>query len=280
MCSARESLEADVDAGFEILHIDTSVGPDEVVPTETAIDRLLELYTAAHEAAVRGNRSVSFEVGLERQAQEVGDPAEFEHVIETVLGRIAAARLPRPVFVVAQTGTKVEAASNVGDLTRADLRTDALSDVQALSDVCRKNGCALKAHNVDYLEPVHVRDLMLHGVDAINVAPEFGVRETRSLLRLMGQARADDLRSEFLSIALESGRWSSWLGPRATSAADLQKATLAGHYVFAEPRVRAIVAALGARLARSGGPSVGDVLTAEARALVSAYLGSTMVRAG
>ena len=81
------------------------------------------------------------------------------------------------------------------------------------------------------------------GINASNVAPEFGVTETCGLLYAL---RAKGLKSEFdrfVEIALASDKWRKWMLPGST-ATDIDKAIICGHYVYADPRIKEIRQAL------------------------------------
>lgn len=248
MNSSAASFLADIDAGFDLLHIDTSAELDGEAQREVAVNRMVELYGQCHEYARDGGQSIEFEIGFEDQAVETNDPEDFAHGVRLALGGLHEAGLPGPRFIVAQTGTKVVELRNVGALTRPSERSRVGSDVEALAEVCHANGAELKAHNCDYLDDASWRELVQRGVAAFNIAPEFGVVETKALLALLDRCGLKSLVDEFLAMAYDSGNWRKWLEPHS-SATEFERAVMAGHYVFAADRAREIraEAALGAR---------------------------------
>ncbi|GAB7045961.1 hypothetical protein [Catenuloplanes indicus] len=147
--SSLRSLRADIDAGMRILHLDTSRERDRPAAAESAVRRLLTLYGECHEYASATGRTVDFEVGVEEQSPAAGDAEEFRQMVADLVACLDAASLPRPVFIVAQTGTKVVEDGNHGALVH-DPETVRRA-VPALRATCRSAGARLKAHNGDYL---------------------------------------------------------------------------------------------------------------------------------
>ncbi|MFB9932250.1 tagatose-6-phosphate kinase [Amycolatopsis halotolerans] len=235
MAASLASFRADIEAGFDLLHIDTCLDLDGPASIDRAISRLVKLYGECHEAARELGREVRFEIGFEDQGVDTNDPAEFRDQVTEVCSRLAADGLPVPAFVVAQTGTKVLETENTGALLTAPSAVGFA--VAQLARVCAEVGSSLKAHNADYLPAESLRRLMQRGVAAVNVAPEFGVVETRALLALLDEAGLAAERDEFLRLAHDSGSWRKWLKP-GTAATDRERAVIAGHYVFATDEFR------------------------------------------
>jgi D-tagatose-1,6-bisphosphate aldolase subunit GatZ/KbaZ-like len=245
LASALISLRADVDAGFDLLHIDTSCGPAGDVPGEVAATRLIELYERIARYAEAAGRRVDFEIGLEQQERGVGSPAALGSLLRSVLGELDRRGLPRPRFVVAQTGTNVVEMRNVGEITGAG--PECMARLEALVAVCDEHGVALKAHNCDYLGPDSWELLARCGVGAANVAPEYGVAQTRTFLELLRARGLHTARARFLHLAHRSGRWRKWLAAPPT-AGWYERAVLAGHYVFSHPEIAAVLRPLDATL--------------------------------
>ncbi|MBO8186276.1 class II D-tagatose-bisphosphate aldolase non-catalytic subunit [Streptomyces spirodelae] len=231
--SCVRSFTADLDAGFGLLHIDTSQGRPGTgpVPAQTAATRLVELYARCHEAALERGVEVSYEIGFEPQDVSTNDPDEFKAALRLVLEGIEAAGAPRPRYVVAQTGTKVAELRNVGRFHETHARDETLRQVSTLAATCHQEGVLLKAHNCDYLTSEETALLLRAGVDAFNVAPEYGVAETRALLRVLDELELPRAKEDFLRLAHDSGKWRKWM-LEPTTATDVERAVIAGHYVF------------------------------------------------
>jgi tagatose-1,6-bisphosphate aldolase non-catalytic subunit AgaZ/GatZ len=275
MASCMMSFRADIEAGFDLLHIDTSNGPDGMPPpTDAAVERLLALYTECCAVAASSNRVIQFEIGVEEQGVDTNDPAEFIDVTNRVQQALQESSLPCPAFVVAQTGTKVVETGNAGALETAP--NAVAHTVGTLAGHCADLGSNLKAHNMDYLPDDSIRRLVSAGVVAINVAPEFGVVETRALLRTLGELNMRAEIEEFVRLAVGSGKWRKWMRPQ-TMATDLNRAEICGHYVFNTDECRDIKKRADRRLEATG-TSLDDILRADVRASIERLMNATEER--
>ena len=89
----------------------------------------------------------------------------------------------------------------------------------------------MKEHNTDYLTTESLRWQPRLGIHAANIAPEFGVAETKSFLDILKKNGQTDLYEEFLRISYDSMKWKKWM-LKDTDADDIDRAIIAGHYVF------------------------------------------------
>ena len=233
MDDALTSFQADVDAGFDLLHIDTSVD-DGHTSSGDMRDRLLRLYMECWEMATIADRPVAFEVGDEEQVSVVEGVEEPRRLLAALAEPIAAGDVPRPLFVVAQTGTKVMERRNVGSLVapyRIDGQMPSRIYLPQVMELLRAHSTHLKQHNTDYLPTEVLAWHPLLGVHAANVAPEFGIEESLGLLAIMERVGAADLVEAFLSLAYDTRKWEKWELPDS-DATDRERALWAGHYVF------------------------------------------------
>ena len=91
----------------------------------------------------------------------------------------------------------------------------------------------MKEHNGDYLSN---QSLSLHpklGIHAANVAPEFGVAETRGFIEILKKNRKTKFLEEFYEISYNSKKWKKWLAPNSKTN-KIDKAIISGHYVFSD----------------------------------------------
>jgi hypothetical protein len=246
--SALASFETDILSGFEVLHVDTSVTCDGSAESRTLLDRLLFLYARASDIARERGLPIEFEIGYEEQGPEIPSRARLEASTCASLDALEEQGLPRPRYVVVQTGTKVVERRNIGELCAADRGKAADRRLRTVVDVCHGRSVAVKAHNCDYLHAAAWDMLADAGVDAANVAPEYGVVETSALLDILGRKGMRDDRDRFLQLAYDSGKWRKWMAA-ADSASDYERAVIAGHYVFSTPEF----AVIRERLARRYG---------------------------
>jgi len=89
------------------------------------------------------------------------------------------------------------------------------------------------------------------GIHAANVAPEFGVAETRALVSVLENNGLSKLADQFLQLAFESNKWDKWM-LKNTKATDRDRAIIAGHYVFSKPECGDIKGAAAQELSRKG----------------------------
>jgi hypothetical protein len=99
--------------------------------------------------------------------------------------------------------------------------------------MCRRNGVFLKEHNADYLGDEALAWHRRMGIHAANVAPEFGVAETKEILELAREVKAESFLELFGKTVLENKKWEKWLVPGST-ASEKDKIVIAGHYHFSD----------------------------------------------
>jgi tagatose-1,6-bisphosphate aldolase non-catalytic subunit AgaZ/GatZ len=270
MESARRSFRSDVDSGFEIVHIDTSHEPGVAVPAHVAIRRMADLYGHVCAYAARTPTLVEFEVGLEPQQADVADPDALRRTLAGVAARLGDRGLPRPRFVVANTGTKIVGRRNCGFIMDHRSAARWQHHLAATVQACADFGAGVKAHNCDYLDPQAWQALVAAGIAGANIAPECGVTETGALLELLRREGMHRERECFLRIAYESGRWRKWAAGE-DRLVDGELPILAGHYVFCHPEVEAVKEDLGRRL--GGGREELDAhLRASIKGVIDRYL--------
>ena len=104
--------------------------------------------------------------------------------------------------------------------------------VPKMIEICKKFGVFLKQHNTDYLSDEALKWLPRLGIHSANVAPEFGIAETKALVKILETNGLESSSDEFLQLAFDSNQWEKWMLPN-TKATDRDRAIIAGHYIFA-----------------------------------------------
>lgn len=243
---AKRSYAADIEAGFDLLHIDPTKDPHipAPLPLELVRERTIELIRTSHAEAQRlGLRNVGYEVGTEETSGGLTEPSVLEGFMQSLCDELKKARLPTPVFVVGQTGTLIRMRSNIG-------RFDG-EHAKEVAAILRGLGFGLKEHNADYLSDDALARHPELGVTAANVAPEVAHVETETLLDLAEMegrvAQTEGFQSSRFGdvlekLALESGRWRKWLGPEeqkmgeetllSDPAMRRKLVEVSGHYTF------------------------------------------------
>ena len=234
MQSAKDSYCADIDAGFHMLHIDPSVDIHSQPSADQILERVYELYDFSWSYAQQKGKDIIFEIGTEEQSGSNNSKEELEYTLESMRKFCKNNKLPFPSFIVIQAGTRVMETKNIGSFDSPIRIANELPpeiQIPQMIDVCNKFGIFMKEHNTDYLSTDSLKWQPRLGIHAANIAPEFGVAETRAFISILKEGGHNDLVDEFLKISYESMKWKKWM-MKNTDANDTDRAIIAGHYVF------------------------------------------------
>ena len=250
---ARRSYQIDMDAGFDLLHIDPTKDPyvmGKVIDIELVLSRTVELIRFCEEYRKKNNlKEFFYEVGTEETNGGLTDISAYEGFIVELNKRLNDEGLPQPLFIVGQTGTLTRLTKNVGHF----------NDTQSaeLSAISTRYGVGLKEHNGDYL-PDEI--LLKHpglGITAMNVAPAYGTIETRAYLKLAEVEKdlaakgfiksASDLKTVLTRECVLSHKWEKWMTDEHKNKSEEQIFSepallkeileLSGHYNYEKPPV-------------------------------------------
>ena len=164
-----------------------------------------------------------------------------------MLSALSQKGLPKPEFIVGQTGTLTRLTENVGHFN--------FDSAKSLSSIAEKLNVGIKQHNSDYLPDSLLLAHPHLGVTAANIAPEFGVVETRAYLELAALeqtefgTKASGLKEVITKEAVQCERWRKWMPTQKEQEIDLEKALadeklagvitdICGHYTFETPAVK------------------------------------------
>lgn len=237
MESAKKSFLVDIESGFEMIHIDASVDIYSDLSADETLLRIFDLYEFCSSIAQQKKRKIIFEIGSEEQKGSNQNQHDVEYVISETINFCKKNGLPPPFFVVVQTGTKVMETKNVGTLDSPVRIRDELPaeiEIPKMLDICNKYNILLKQHNTDYLSDEALAWHPKLGIHSANVAPEFGVAETLALIEILQQYKLSDLIEKFVELSYESRKWEKWMLPQSNSG-EMEKAVIAGHYIFSDP---------------------------------------------
>jgi len=235
MKSAKLSFKNDIDAGFNFIHIDTSLSLNgtEKSPKKT-FNRLFELYKFCSNYAKSKNKKIYFEIGTEEQSGTTNTPEELRQTLIKVFKFCESEALPKPSFVVIQSGTKVMETKNLGSFDspiRVGNEIPPEIQLPKMIEICEKFNIMMKAHNTDYLSDTALSWHPKLGIHAANVAPEFGVRETLSLIRVMDELKLREYKKKFIDISFKSKKWEKWVIDKKKLSKE-KKSIICGHYNF------------------------------------------------
>lgn len=271
MESAKRSYEADIKSGFQVIHIDPSEDIFGQASVNDILDRVYELLEFCTETAHKYSRDICFEIGTEEQSGGLNSTEELEYGLQSVIDFCSRNNIQKPTFIVVQTGTRVMETRNVGTFdTPYRIANELPAEIQipTMVELCNKYGIFMKEHNTDYLSDEALSWHPKFGIHAANVAPEFGVAETRTFLKLLRENKLDNLADDFINLALSSKKWDKWMLP-ATEASDEDRAIIAGHYVFARPEFIELKAKAQSKLKNI---DLDEVLKAAVREAILRYM--------
>ncbi len=179
------------------------------------------------------NPLLQYEVGTEESIRKF-EVEELEHLIRDLKYALEPKLFAKVIYVVIQCGTSLKGTDQTGTYDR-----DRLMDMVRL---CRKYHKMSKEHNGDYQTIESINEKFSLGLDAINIAPEFGVIETKVYLDKIADMKSFDecqiLWQEFYQLCLESKKWEKWVSPDFDPSIpknQMKLVEICGHYVFSYP---------------------------------------------
>jgi len=248
---AKQSFRADIEAGFNYLHIDPTKCPFPYAQ-EDLCNRTVELIAFCEDVRNELHKApLDYEVGTEDIQGGLTASDTFESFLRLLNQRLDEKNLPSPTCIVGQTGTLVRIDRNVGHFDREKSRE--------LVGIAVKNGIGFKEHNGDYLSAATCRIHPDLGITGMNVAPEFGLVETDACLALaddeaklvregwLEEADSSHFRELLLEITFTQTPWKKWMldevkqMDRQAVAADVALrvliARVCGHYTYDLPEI-------------------------------------------
>lgn len=273
MDSAKSSYRADIKAGFQVLHIDPSIDIHGEPDVDEVLDRVFDLYEFCWIQAQQLNQEIVFEIGTEEQSGSTNSQEELDYTLNAIKKFCLKNKIPQPTFVVIQCGTRVMEMRNVGSFdSPVRIANEIPAEIQLpkMIEICNRHGIFMKEHNTDYLSDEGLQWHPRLGIHAANVAPEFGVIETKALVQVLESNNLTNHAERFLKIAYESNKWDKWMLEN-TKASDRDRALIAGHYVFSKPEVVELKTEAGRELEKKG-ISLEGYLKQEVRQGILRYL--------
>ena len=225
------SIEADIKSGFDLIHLDPSLGFKHGLNKDEVREIVYELI---HFCETIKTSEILYEIGTEEQVYSSSEDVESE--LKVILRDLKSKALPIPIFYVHQTGTKVVERRNVGNFDNPlDSKgyLPASFNLPRVSKLCELNGVWLKEHNADYMSNEALKWHPRFGIHAANVAPEFGYIETQTIINLANMTSSDDLVEIMIDKVNSLNKWKKWMLENSESD-KFEKMLIAGHYHFSE----------------------------------------------
>ena len=217
-----ESLSADIDAEFDILHID----PWKTVKSiKEGIEKTSKLILECNSR----DKNILYEIGTEEAIYPYTPEQLDQIIIETKksIGDVSK----NIAYGVVQSGVQISGTKNIGNFNPSRLKR--------MTDICKSHGLISKEHNGDYLTLEEIKSRVSQGLDCINIAPEFGVIQTKLL---MEHAFSKKQKEEAFKVCKESKKYIKWLpADMKLDPPNDMVINVSGHYSFTkEPFVSSI----------------------------------------
>lgn len=206
MAAVKRSVEACLEAGYALLHLDPTVDrerpPGAPVPVEVIVERTVELMAHAEACRLRlGLAPIAYEVGTEEVGGGLRREDRFAAFVRALGGALRERGLPMPTFVVGDVGTTLDTGHFDPEMARC------------LGEHARGLGALLKAHYTDGVD--HPEAYPASGIGGANVGPGFAAEEYATLMELVRLeeqlGRASGLPEALRRCVVASGRWKKWL---------------------------------------------------------------------
>ncbi|RPG55378.1 MAG: tagatose-6-phosphate kinase [Flavobacteriales bacterium TMED235] len=235
LLQAKESFKIDIDSNFKIIHIDTSYGLNKEIPKKKSMNMLFELYSFVCNYSKKQKKKILIEIGTEEQTGNTNSFKELDNFLNIIFKFCLKNKFQKPTFVVIQSGTKVMETRNVGIFeSPVRIKGEIPVEIQLFKvlEICKKYHIFMKEHNADYLTNDSLKWHPKIGVHAANVAPEFGVAETKAFVEILKKNNQKKILDEFLQLSYNSYKWKKWILNLSLHNNDYEKSIIAGHYVF------------------------------------------------
>jgi len=205
-----------VDAEYlDIIHIDPwKKYPELNYGIEETLNNMNRIYNI--------NPKVLFEVGTEEAIRKF-TPDELHRLLDELSNHSFFKNIK---YAVVQSGVGIDLGKriNTGKYDKARL--------SEFIDVCKYWKVLSKEHNGDYLTNQEIKDKFSVGLDALNIAPEFGQLETLCYLEHMG----DDIE-DYYKICYDSKRWEKWVDNDFVPEDNKKELIkICGHYVLSDKK--------------------------------------------
>jgi len=213
-----ESYKEDSLCGFDIIHVDPFKKYSDIdMAAQYTIGNII--------FCNHYNNNCYYEVGTEEGIRKYSHEEldEFLNILYKQLGPL----FERIKFAVIQSGTKLQSGKNISKIDE--------EKCSKMVNICKKYGLLSKEHNGDFISTKDIKKRFELGLDAINIAPEFGSIETECILNEIEKNNRKDLFNNFYKLCYNSRRWAKWFPRNFDPTLNPKKLIqVSGHYVFSE----------------------------------------------
>ena len=202
---------------FDAIHID----PWKVT---NDLDKGIYLTKVYIDYCFERNPHIKFEIGTEESIYKF-NVESLTKLLDFLKKNLSSQQWNNINFAVIQSGTSLKENQNTGNYDKDRLKT--------MIDVCKSYGLLSKEHNGDYLPKELLQEKFSLGLNAVNIAPEFGQLETQLYLNEIKNTPLFDI---YFDICYNSHRWDKWVDEQFDPFPNKEKLiNICGHYVLSTP---------------------------------------------
>ena len=213
----NESFETD-SQHLDLIHIDPFRASQTIYQaaekTGNIIEKLFEI-----------NPNVMYEVGTEEAIFKY-EPEHLNWMLGYLKIRLRIEQFNQIKYAVVQSGTRLDLATrtNTGNFNNGRL--------EKFIEIVKSYNLMSKEHNGDYLtDSFDVEVRFESGLDAINIAPEYGQIESEFYLEMCKKDSA--LFEQLYEICYNSGKWKKWI-PDLSRVSKSQIIMTCCHYILSD----------------------------------------------
>lgn len=203
---------------FDIIHVDPFRTSQDIKQAAEKTKIVIENLSVL-------NSNILYEVGTEEAIFKY-QPKDLNFFLEYLKNNLSEKNFNQIKYAVVQSGTGLNLS------TRTNTGTFNEDKLKKFIDVIKKYDLLTKEHNGDYLIDIQgIKSRFDLGLDAINIAPEFGQIESEYYL---DECKKDKtLFNKLYKICYNSGKWKKWITDIDTIRKD-QLIMTCCHYVLSD----------------------------------------------
>ena len=239
--SVMRSIEEVVKAGYDLIHIDTTVdleSPTGYSSIDDAVNRAVDLIEYAENLAKGLDVKLSYEVGSDRW--KLTNPLMFEEFLRKLVERIKAIGgdvLSRVIFSTTDVGLEVRPGNRINP-----------NSITKYVEVAKKYNTYLKIHSGDYLENAEI--LTRLNVGGLNIGPmlaDITYKTVKNILIENLGDRAQDVLDKINQSIISADKLSKYT-KKSLSGIEEYKLGIASRYIWSKDDVRNLLLRIGSEL--------------------------------
>jgi hypothetical protein len=167
------------------------------------------------------NPNIQYEVGTEEAIRRF-EPSELVDLITGLKKNLPPEIFKQIKYLVIQSGTSLKGNNQTGMYDSYRLKE--------MIDVCKSFNIVSKEHNGDYISVGVINEKFDLGLDSINIAPEFGLIETKTYLE---NIKNNTIFEKYWQICYDSKKWVKWVNEDFNPYQNkIELIKICGHYVL------------------------------------------------